>query len=141
MPQVSASVAILRKSVMPPRIGSGCRIGRHGLVKNGRRSQTPSRLDVVFWASALPEFRVDDDLDLGCLDAPTALVDQRYSKSLAIHRRAERERRPAISDPLVAPFGHREEWQAKRQVHLRQRILNAAVACLLEERLSCGSAT
>src|SRR5690348_12930081 len=37
-PQVSASVAILRKSVMPPRIGSGCRIGRHGLMKNGRRS-------------------------------------------------------------------------------------------------------
>src|SRR5689334_4551364 len=37
-PQVSASVAILRRSVMPPRIGSGCRIGRQGLRKKGLRS-------------------------------------------------------------------------------------------------------
>ena len=33
MPQVSATVAILRSSVRPPRIGSGCRIGSRGLFE------------------------------------------------------------------------------------------------------------
>src|SRR5438552_17261996 len=82
-------------------------------------------------ASTPSEFRVDDDRDLGCLDAPTALVGQRNSKSLPVRRRAERERRPAISDPFVAPFCHREEWQAERGAHLRQRILNAGAVTLL----------
>src|SRR5262249_47071326 len=76
-------------------------------------------------ASVPPEFRVDDDLDLGWLDAPPALVDQRNSKSLTIRRRTQRERRSAVSDPFIAPFGHREEWQAERRAHLCQRILNA----------------
>jgi len=70
-------------------------------------------------------------VDLGWLDALTALVDQRNSNSLTIRRRAERERRPAMSDPFVAPFGHREEWQAEPRAHLRQRILNAGALTLL----------
>jgi len=82
-------------------------------------------------ASALPKFRVDHDLDFGWLDAPPALVDQRNSKSLTVRGRTEHVRRLAISDPFVAPFGHRDEWQAERSAHLGQRIFDAGAVTFL----------
>src|SRR6266513_2781847 len=87
----SGHVALICKPTQLTQCGRAPVLGSHPPV---------SGKAVIRSASALPEFRVDDDLDLGCRDAPTALVDQRNSKSLTIHRRAERERRSAISDPF-----------------------------------------